>query len=329
MRKCTFCKAPYLGTPSTCSECGQSIPSTTPLYKATAIACFVLTALTVAINAEPAPDPASAFGGALGGTFVFTVFAMLLFGWTRRSRRYVPFATLVLAAVISASETARRAEEERADVDRRFVAMFTGGVAELAAGDTVPPDSPDAKLAWAVQRTLGEMSRTIRNPRRLGVEVDTIPPSAWLTPEYMATADAHPEVERHFRGYMAYTRRANEYLGRDVPGILQRNLLEAGVPEGARESVIRGFRQAYTSRNQLPVLSRAAGTAVEVHQLLASAAPRIKVDPKSGEATFENRADHERFRKLAALYDARNDSASRIVAENTARIRAQFGSAPE
>lgn len=336
MRKCTACNAAHLGTPSTCSACGESMiwpqsgatpqkPSTTPLYKAAAVVCFVLTGLTVAINAEPAPDRAYAIGGAIGGTSVFIIFAMLLFGWTRRSRRYVPFATLGLAAAVSASGSARRAEE-RADIDRRFAAMLTGEETELGAGDTVPGGSPDARLAWAVQRTLDEMRRTLRDPRQLGVEVDTIPPSAWLTPEYMAAADAHPEVERHFRGYMAYLRRANEYLGRDVLDVLQRNMREAGVPASERASVVRGFRQAYTSHNQLPVLSRAAETAVEVHQLLASAAPRIKLDPKSGEATFENRAEYERFRKLAALYDARNDSASRIVAENGARTRARLDS---
>jgi hypothetical protein len=339
---CHRCAGPMSPITRRCTRCGAArpryafgmaradrAPEMLRIAQVVALAaCVGLPLLAPAAPGRETTDAAFRFGAALGTALAALLLASLPLAWWRATRRFIPFATLVVVAGITflrivflgvmGYERARRAEMDEQVAGLRGVTAAltdTSGAALPVDPAGPPPAASRAKSVWVLRRFMGEFVRHVRQDEaRYGVE-DPDAPAVFNTSRYMASAGAHPEVGRYWDG----VRGSSAELRRTLPAWTDSTLRALGREAGMTRFQIDRMmedraRSAGDGPNRWTLQEELAAAALAYHRYLVSVDGRVRYDAGRDMALFDREDElaranllEERMRAAAHELDAYAD----------------------
>jgi hypothetical protein len=245
------------------------------------------------------------------GTAIFTVLVllglgMLFLGWSRKTRRYVPFAAFGFTLVSLLGVGIEAADQ--AEVDEQVAALRAAALGDSTAAaspDSLAPAPPprgvNARKAW-VMRRLAEDGRaylqTIRE--RHGVH-SAEPLAATLTRRYTADAGSHPEVGRYWESHAA----ALAEIRQRYPGWAEAHMVELAGEADLPRQYIAGMREGFRERageevEMFTAMEELGAAGLAYHRHLVSVDERVNYDAGRDAAVFDSDAELARTNELNA-----------------------------
>lgn len=249
------------------------------------------------------------FGAGLGMLLGTYALAAVFLAWSARTRKFIPGTAFCLALLSFVGRLGSL--EAAAETDAQFAAMQRWadslGTAHFAEEDA-PPQSTEARMAWASRMAVQDMVEHIQERQRAhGFHPDTVP-AAMGTPEYLANARAHPEIREYFTRQQAFLQELDTTEMSVLRDRMEFRVLQSGLRGRVAEEMMEGVR---ASTDSLPDRWRQrsanhlalAAAALEMHDFLVRVDTRVHLDREANVARFARRSEHNRFVALADEYD--------------------------
>lgn len=273
------------------------------------------------------------------GTAIFTVLlllgiGMLFLGWSRKTRRYVPFVALAITLLFLMGLNADDRERDEQVAGLRAAAPWDSTAAASAASlaPTPPPQGVDARKAWVIRRLAEDAPAYLQAIReRHGVH-SAEPLAATRTPRYAADAGSHPEVGRYWEGHAA----ALAEIRQRYPGWAEARMVELAGEANLPRQYIAGMREGFRERageevEMFTAMDELGAAGLAYHRYLVSVDERVHYDAGRDAAVFDSDAELARTNELNARLKAAAAAVERAQREGfqTAVEAVEGGLRPE
>jgi hypothetical protein len=261
------------------------------------------------------------------GTAIFIVLlllglGMLFLGWSRKTRRYIPFAALGFTLVFLLGVGAQAAD--RAELDEQVAGLraaapwdSTAAASPDSLAPTPPPRGVDAKKVWVMRRLAEDGPAYLQTIReRHGVH-SAEPLDATLTPRYTADAGSHPEVGRYWEAHAA----ALAEIRQRYPGWAEARMVELAGEADLPRQYIAGMREGFRERageelEMFTAMEELGAAGLAYHRSLVSVDARVNYEAERDAAVFDSDAERTRTRELRERFNTAVAAVERVQRES-------------